>query len=88
MLALATEFPHVGSTAWLKPDADRPEVEPVRIILQRCEDGTRLISRTSCYPREACTANLRVTLDRLAPTAEEAVPVGPVAKPYRSRRAR
>lgn len=87
MLAIATEFPQVGSSAWLKPDADRPEAEPVRII-QWCADGRRLIERISAWPREACTRNLRVELDQLAPTMEEALPRGPVRKPYRTRRGR
>lgn len=85
MLAIEAEFPHVGSMGWLKPDADRLEAEPVR-ILQRCSDGRRLIARTACYPREACTANLRVSLDALAATREEATPKGPVRKPYRKAR--
>jgi len=85
MLALEAEFPQVGSTAWLKPNRDRPEAEPVR-ILQHNRDGTRLISRTTAWPREASTANLRVELDQLTATPEEAMPRGPRRAPFNRKR--
>jgi len=83
MLAIATQFPHAGSAAFVRGSAD-----PVT-ILRRNADGTVLVRREP-RPFERrnrdASGNTTLSLDDLAETADLAV-FGP-DKPRHHRRAR
>ena len=73
MLPTLTEFPHVGSIAWLRPAADRPAAAKVRI--QRDNgDGTRLISFDAPQSfRTPASGNTTVRLADLCPSRDAAL---------------
>ena len=66
MLAIETEFPQVGSKAFLRPSGAECR------IVRRNPDSTALISLAE-KPRDA-SGNTTVSLDQLAATAAEAWP--------------
>lgn len=81
MLQVPAEFPHIGSTAFLRGSAGE-----VR-ILQRNADGTATVQRLGLIPRaEGASITRRVAQADLFATIEEAM--GPADKPRRHRRAR
>lgn len=70
MLSITTPFPHVGASAFLKPDA-----APVR-ILRRHADGTALIAHTDPARPDLhrnASGNTTVPMVDLFATAAEAI---------------
>lgn len=92
MLRSAAPFPFAGASAFLRPTADHPTVEPCRIT-QRRGDGLVQIALTGrdfhvghADQRARASGTRTVDLADLAATEQEAC--GPAAKPRRRRSAR
>lgn len=86
MLAVHTEFPHVGSNCYFD-DVDKrnqPVVEPARILRDN-GDGTALLSLTDRrYPGEVASGNRTVDFSRLRAT-EQPVPEGTAPRKRRGK---
>lgn len=89
MLAVATEFPQVGSHCFFD-DVDqqnRPVVEPAR-ILRNNGDGTVLVSLTDRrYPREVASGNRTVELARLRATEKPEFPAAASGRKPKAKKA-